>query len=265
MFMKGILAIPDGKSWEQKGNDEIKQRWIVQNKFKTPPSHAIWISLSLATASPPCWPQQRRWLQLPVIVKVTGSGSNFLSWVWWRELGLISPFTLLSAPSENSSRVGIYLWSMNERWHWGLFGWVSQLYSRLPADPGGWWWRKWELSQTSVYTNVHLSPLPDGSDQPEWDAVNPMVFRSCFVWPVLGIPTIWAPFLEDSVSYSAKHCRRGGRKMSQNETIGTKPIIWPMILWKILAHHKITENPVGQREITPGIASTSAISLSSEP
>lgn len=161
--------------------------------------------------------KKKKRLQLPVTVKVTGSGSNFLPWIWWKQLGLIFPFTLLSAPSENSS----YEWEMN----WGPFGWVSDLCSRLPEDPEGWWWRKMELPQTTVYTNVHFSPLPGGSEQPEWDAVYPMVFCSCFVWPILGIPAIWAPFLEDSVSYSAKHCRRDRRKTSLNGIFGTKPII----------------------------------------
>lgn len=140
-------------------------------------------------------------------------GSSFLSLL----RKLIFPFTLLYAPSENSS----YEWEMN----WGPFGWVSDLCSRLPEDPEGWWWRKMELPQTTVYTNVHFSPLPGGSEQPEWDAVYPMVFCSCFVWPILGIPAIWAPFLEDSVSYSAKHCRRDRRKTSLNGIFGTKPII----------------------------------------
>lgn len=49
------------------------------------------------------------------------------------------------------------------------------------------------------------------------------------------------------------------------EYLGLNPLYSPQSyerFWHIL---KINENPVGQREITPGIASISAISLSSEP
>lgn len=106
--------------------------------------------------SPPCWSQQRRWLQLPVAI-----GS--LSWVWKQNY--------ISCPPLHFALPLTYTWPCH-------------------CFPG---------------------PKP-GSDLHSllWQhTVNPMMLCSYFVWPVPGMPVIRASIQKDSVSYSAKHCRKG--------------------------------------------------------
>lgn len=82
MSLPRALTIPDGSSREKEGNDGIKRREVSYNKFKMPPSRAVWIRLSLMPPSPPCWWQKRRWLQLPVAISSVSRawGQNYVSW-----------------------------------------------------------------------------------------------------------------------------------------------------------------------------------------